>query len=154
MVKDAVDDMYMGCTEAMEEKIKYRYLKELEEKDLNVVWQKTRGCLGKKGDTALTSYHIRTICLYTSDYSYKNEKFYKVFNDAVRQGRSRYGSSFPFHTLHYWLTRAVQILNKNQCYRVYRRTSMKFTGKINQIIRFGFFTSTSFRKDLTNFWLL
>lgn len=94
---------------------------------------------------------MQTICIYTSDYYYKKEKLYNFFNNAVRQGKSTYGRTFPLHTLHYWLTSAIQIQNKYQCYIVYRRTLMTFTGRVNQIICFGSFTSTSLRKDLINF---
>ncbi|XP_039653057.1 NAD(P)(+)--arginine ADP-ribosyltransferase 2-like [Perca fluviatilis] len=52
----------------------------------------------------------------------------------------------------YILTSAIQILNSNNyCHHTYRRTKARFTGQVNQIIRFGSFTSSSYRTDLKDF---
>lgn len=118
------------------------------------VWKKAETCANRnlkhrnKGDEALTKDHMQAICVYTSD----DQKFYKTFNDAVRTKRKIYGNSFPFHSLHFWLTSAVQILNNNRkCQITYRRTKSAFTGKVAQIIRFGFFASTSLSPGLKRF---
>ncbi|XP_076585260.1 erythroblast NAD(P)(+)--arginine ADP-ribosyltransferase-like [Chaetodon auriga] len=151
MAEDSVDDMYFGCDDAMMETVKYKYFEE--EKNMNPfvdAWSEAEKCAKRKlkhrKDMALTKDHLQAICVYTAD------KMYKMFNDAVRTQRSLYRSSFKFHSLHFLLTSAIQILNNNYyCHNTYRRTNVKFTGKVNQIIRFGSFTSSSYRADLRDF---
>lgn len=116
-------------------------------------WEAAKKCANKKmkerGDEALTKNHIQAICVYTAGGP---ENFYMTFNEAVRTNRSQYSSSFPFHSFHFWLTRAIQILNnKNNCYTTFRRTKSKFTGDVGKVIRFGTFTSTSKLENLTTF---
>ncbi|XP_035515511.1 ecto-ADP-ribosyltransferase 5-like [Morone saxatilis] len=139
MAEDSVDDMYFGCNEAMMDTVKIEYF----EKE-GFAWDhddEIRKCtennLKESKDQALTKYHMQAICVYTSN------KLYKEFNDEVRTKKRFYGSSFNFHSLHFLLTSAIQILNNNyNCQTAYRRTSVKFTGKVNQIIRLGFASSS------------
>ncbi|XP_032386373.1 ecto-ADP-ribosyltransferase 4 [Etheostoma spectabile] len=154
MVPDSVDDMYFGCHNKMMEMIKSTYFKKEDKMSpFKGIWKKAQRCANDKlkekdeGDEALSKNHMQAICVYTS-----HEKFYKIFNDAVRTNRKEYGTSFPFHALHFWLTSAVQILNNNiNCHTTYRRTDAKFSGDINQTIRFGFFASSSNKTTLTHF---
>ncbi|XP_042259649.1 ecto-ADP-ribosyltransferase 5-like [Thunnus maccoyii] len=148
MVPEAVDDMYHGCTEEMEKKVKSTYFNKENVETLKMVWEK---CSKNKHpeDKALTINHMLAICVYTS------RDIYNEFNQAVRTGKNIYGSTFPFHSLHYWLTTAIQILNRNQkkqgCQTTYRKTDKEFTGNVNDIIRLGAFASSSKRKDLKFF---
>lgn len=150
MVEDSVDDMYFGCNEAMMEIIKDKYF-EREKTVFADDWNNNNvlNCADEKfkqrEDQALTREHMHAICVYTYE-------LYKDFNVAGRTKRSDYGSSFQFHSLHYLLTSAVQILNNNHiCHTTFRRTNVKFTGKVNQIIRFGSFTSSSYCNGLKEF---
>ncbi|XP_029294727.1 ecto-ADP-ribosyltransferase 4-like [Cottoperca gobio] len=154
MVEDSVDDMYFGCDKTMTEMMKVYFDKENHE-IFKTAWKKAGHCANKKqkgidkGDEALTKDHLQAICVYTSE----NIKLYEMFNHAVRTNRSGYGTSFPFHFLHFWLTSAVQILNTDntKCHNTYRRTNVKFRGNVNETIRFGFFASSSLKKTLTRF---
>ncbi|KAM4595269.1 erythroblast NAD(P)(+)--arginine ADP-ribosyltransferase-like [Fundulus diaphanus] len=155
MAENSVDDMYSTCAAKMEAMVKDTYFKEeIKNNPFKNVWKNAEKCANKKlkerqtGDEALTKDHMQAICVYTDG---GRADFYKIFNEAVRIKRKEYGSSFPFHSLHFWLTRAIQILNKNNCTTTFRRTKSKFTGKVNQEIRFGTFTSTSNLSDLENF---
>uniref|UniRef100_A0A3Q1HMU5 NAD(P)(+)--arginine ADP-ribosyltransferase n=1 Tax=Acanthochromis polyacanthus TaxID=80966 RepID=A0A3Q1HMU5_9TELE len=142
MVEDSIDDMYFGCSEEMMKTVTHKYPEELDEEVKNCVEKN----LKEKEDEALTKTHMEALCAYTSNYVYKE------FNTAVRTNRGVYTSSFQFHILHFFLTSAIQILNnKNYCYTTYRRTNVVFTGNVNQRIRFGSFSSSSFRTDLQNF---
>uniref|UniRef100_A0A4W6FRK5 NAD(P)(+)--arginine ADP-ribosyltransferase n=1 Tax=Lates calcarifer TaxID=8187 RepID=A0A4W6FRK5_LATCA len=86
----------------------------------------------------------------TKDAKFKD--FYKTFNDAARTERKTYGTTFKFHSLHFCLTSAAQMLNNNKNYNItYHRTNDVFTGKVKKINQFGSFTSTSFRADLSQF---
>ncbi|XP_034750869.1 ecto-ADP-ribosyltransferase 4-like [Etheostoma cragini] len=153
MVPDAVDDMYFGCHNKMMETIKSTYFKKEDKMSpFNNVWKKAQHCannkMKEKDDEALTKNHMQAICVYTSHY----KEFYKIFNNAVRTNRKEYGTSFQFHSLHFWLTSAVQILSNNiNCHTTYRRTNDNFSGGINQTIRFGFFASSSKKTTLTHF---
>ncbi|KAG8014441.1 GPI-linked NAD(P)(+)--arginine ADP-ribosyltransferase 1 [Nibea albiflora] len=149
MVDDSVDDMYFGCNEAMMNIVKKRYF-EKEKRVFANVWNSAEECadrnMAETEDKALTKDHMRAICVYTSD------EIYREFNNAVRTEKRGYGSKFQFHSLHFLLTSAIQILNNNPyCHTTYRRTTVDLTGNVNQIFRFGFFSSSSFRPDLKDF---
>ncbi|XP_040892549.1 erythroblast NAD(P)(+)--arginine ADP-ribosyltransferase-like isoform X2 [Toxotes jaculatrix] len=153
MTENAVDDMYFGCNAKMAEKVKDKYFGKENKELFNTVWKQAEQCATDrfkqkdKEDEDLTKNHMQAICVYTS-----GGKFYETFNDAVRTNRKNYGTSFKFHSLHFWLTTAVQILRAKQgCHITYRRTEAEFTGEVNKIIRFGYFTSTSLRTNLTRF---
>ncbi|CAJ1052715.1 ecto-ADP-ribosyltransferase 4-like [Xyrichtys novacula] len=154
MVKDSVDDMYSDCKPQMMQNVKHKYFDRENRGVFQKVWKKAETCAMKKTkqkdkeDAALTKDHLKAICVYTSSHP----KFYELFNAAVRTNRTEYVTTFPFHSMHFWLTSAIQILNNNKkCFTVYRRSNLMFTGKVNQLIRFGFFTSTSKRTDLYHF---
>ncbi|KAM3874199.1 ecto-ADP-ribosyltransferase 4-like [Diretmus argenteus] len=152
MVEDAVDDMYKGCTATMMDMVKKKYLIKESKGQFLQAWQKAETCAEdrlekrRKVDGALTKDHLRAICVYTSN------DIYQKFNRVVRTSRAEY-SNFKFHSLHFLLTDAIQILKSGQeyCSTTYRRTGGDFSGDINQIIRFGSFASSSFRKDLKIF---
>ncbi|XP_073323874.1 ecto-ADP-ribosyltransferase 5-like [Pagrus major] len=158
MADDAVDDMYSNCKTKMAEMVKHTYFKRENFGEFARVWNAASTCATKtqtttmnlyskdKDDMELTKDHIQAICVYTSD----SLKFYKTLNNAVQTDRAIYGTFFLFHSLHFWLTSAVQILNK-KCDITYRRTSRRFTGNVGDIVRFGFFASSSIRMDLKQF---
>ncbi|XP_014911821.1 erythroblast NAD(P)(+)--arginine ADP-ribosyltransferase-like [Poecilia latipinna] len=155
MAVNSVDDMYSTCAAQMEAKVKKTYFENEMEMKNNVfskAWNATKHCMNKKiedKDDALTKDHRRAICVYTAGGKLQ---FYKVFNEVVRTNKQQYSSSFPFHSLHFWLTRAIQILktNHNECYTTFRRTGVTFTGKLKEI-RFGIFASSSKLSNLTDF---
>ncbi|KAK0151820.1 Erythroblast NAD(P)(+)--arginine ADP-ribosyltransferase [Merluccius polli] len=142
MAPDAVDDMYCDCTEEMEENVQKTY-SQTDSTEFEFTWKYAESCAKSKtkdnGDKALTDNHMKAICAYSSP------DIYMVFNEAVRTGKSIYGSSFKFHFLHFWLTTAIQTLNsKHDCHTTYRGTDNVFTGERDKIIRFGGFASSSY----------
>ncbi|XP_038142421.1 erythroblast NAD(P)(+)--arginine ADP-ribosyltransferase-like [Cyprinodon tularosa] len=154
MAKNSIDDRYSTCARKMEEKVQSIFFqKEMENEPFKTVWQY---CVKKienteNGGEGLTNYHREAICAYTAG---QPENLYLTFNNKVRTMRDAYGSSFPFHSLHFWLTTAVQILkksDKNRCYTTFRRTDAIFTGDLKQEIRLGQFVSTSFESNLAHF---
>ncbi|XP_017276486.1 T-cell ecto-ADP-ribosyltransferase 1-like [Kryptolebias marmoratus] len=147
MVEDSVDDMYDGCRDTMKTILDQNFTSEQSFDD----WTASKNCANSKldeihpEDMALTKDHLQAICMYTANS-------YKDINDNVREQRPNYGGLFKFHTLHFFLTTAIQILNPNgQCYTSYRRTPDNYEGQINQRIRFGYFASSSNDSDLTQF---
>uniref|UniRef100_A0A3Q3J596 NAD(P)(+)--arginine ADP-ribosyltransferase n=1 Tax=Monopterus albus TaxID=43700 RepID=A0A3Q3J596_MONAL len=149
LVEDSVDDMYHGCTNKMTAKVRKTYFPKENKDTFKDVGNLAEKYANKKkrdiDDEGLTKDHMQAICVYTAP------QFYAMFNDHVRNNRSIYGTDFKFHALHFWLTRAVQILNKERCYISYRRTNLEFTGGANVIMRFGSFASTSLNKTLVRF---
>ncbi|XP_074521039.1 ecto-ADP-ribosyltransferase 4-like [Halichoeres trimaculatus] len=150
MVEDSIDDMYFGCQTEMMEKVQKNYLrKEMRNQEFKKAWSRAAKCATKKPDgedKALTKAHMQAICVYS-----RND-IYKMFNDAVRTQGPDYQTTFKFHSLHFLLTSAVQILNQDHhCHTTYRRTESTFTGRVNERIRFGAFASSSYKTDLTRF---
>ncbi|CAK6982254.1 T-cell ecto-ADP-ribosyltransferase 1-like [Scomber scombrus] len=149
MVPEAVDDMYSGCKKEMAKKVKYTYFKKEFNGAFKQAWINAEKCSNKPKDAvdkALNKDHMRAICAYSSN------DIYSQFNAAVRTNKKTYSSSFKFHSLHFWLTSAIQILRDHQgCHNTFRRTKSVFTGKVNNLMRFGSFASSSFRRDLYGF---
>uniref|UniRef100_A0A3Q2ZUI5 NAD(P)(+)--arginine ADP-ribosyltransferase n=1 Tax=Kryptolebias marmoratus TaxID=37003 RepID=A0A3Q2ZUI5_KRYMA len=148
MVEDSVDDMYDGCRDTMKTILDQKFTSERS----FVGWTTSKICANQKfnerspEDMALTKDHLQAICMYTGYVGY-NE-----VNRKIREQRNEYTGSFKFHTFHFFLTTAIQILNPNgQCYTSYRRTPDNYEGQINQRIRFGYFASSSNDSDLTRF---
>uniref|UniRef100_A0A673W535 NAD(P)(+)--arginine ADP-ribosyltransferase n=1 Tax=Salmo trutta TaxID=8032 RepID=A0A673W535_SALTR len=161
MVPYCVDDMYNGCTEQMHNKVQKEYL-EHEIRNVGIfkqAWMKAEGCAKNvkqrfqkdkskyNSKAKLTHDHIKAICAYSGGQT----KIYPVFNQAVRSNRTEYTTSFQFHSLHFLLTDALRLLKENQlgCHTTYRRTNMEFGGEVNQLIRFGFFASSSLDKGIS-----
>ncbi|XP_069570146.1 ecto-ADP-ribosyltransferase 4-like [Brachyistius frenatus] len=152
MEMGAVDDMYSNCNAKMAIMVKNKYFTKELEGVFRDVWQKAKKCASGKYETredaALTMNHLQAICVYTSGY----KNLYNLFNIAVRTKKNVYGTTFQYHSLHFWLTSAIQILqNKAGCHNTYRRTNNVFKGEVDQLIRFGSFTSTSKLSNLNHF---
>ncbi|MED6232964.1 hypothetical protein ATANTOWER_004889 [Ataeniobius toweri] len=155
MAENSVDDMYSTCATEMEAKVNNIFFKnEIKNKLFKNAWTQAKKCTERnikqtKKDEALTRNHMQAICTYTAG---GKAEFYKTFNEEIRTKGKEYGSSFRFHSLPFWLTRAIQILNENNvCETTFRRINVKFTVNTNEDIRFGMFTSTSKSSELYRF---
>ncbi|XP_024240098.2 erythroblast NAD(P)(+)--arginine ADP-ribosyltransferase [Oncorhynchus tshawytscha] len=162
MVPNSVDDKYKHCTEKMYKKVQEEYLpnENSTEGIFKQAWMKAEGCAtiekvkkrfqkdkSKYNPKELTHDHIKAICAYSAEVP----EIYPVFNQAVRTSRTEYTTSFPFHSLHFLLTDAIRLLKLNQksCHTTYRRSNMEFVSKVNKVIRFGFFASSSLDKGIS-----
>ncbi|XP_047466754.1 ecto-ADP-ribosyltransferase 5-like [Mugil cephalus] len=139
MAPNSVDDMYAGCEKKMEALVNSTYLvNELKnDKVFEKAWKNAK--INKNPE--LSEYQRRAVYVYTD----KNTNIYSVFNEKVRNHTSSY-DSFKYHSLHFFLTRALQTLKlKNKkCLTGYRRTNLSFTyNSKNPKFRFGSFTSSS-----------
>ncbi|XP_062292359.1 ecto-ADP-ribosyltransferase 5-like [Scomber scombrus] len=153
LAQNAVDDMYTGCQDKMEKKVKNEYLMNEKNKDKNftLAWVEAEKYFNKKWkgkkrpSTALGKEQIMAIYIYTLD----KPKIYMDFNDAVRTQKSKYKTTFRYHTLHFFLTNAIQTLNARKpqaerCLTGFRRVKTHFSQDVlNKGIRFGSFTSSS-----------
>ncbi|KAM7419015.1 hypothetical protein PAMA_016232 [Pampus argenteus] len=155
LAPNAVDDMYTGCKNKMENRVKNEYLANEKNKDRNftLAWveaekyynKKWKRRKGKQPSTALGKEQIMAIYIYTLD----KPKIYLDFNNAVRTQKSKYKTTFRYHTLHFFLTDALQTLNARKpeaerCLTGFRRVNSYFRQDVlNKGIRFGSFTSSS-----------
>uniref|UniRef100_A0A3B3BQK3 NAD(P)(+)--arginine ADP-ribosyltransferase n=1 Tax=Oryzias melastigma TaxID=30732 RepID=A0A3B3BQK3_ORYME len=81
-------------------------------------------------------------------YTQALTNIYYELNKAVQNQGRKYQTSFNYHSLHYFLTRAIQKLaakkTGRKCHTSYRRTKVSFRQDVlNKRIRFGRFTSSS-----------
>ncbi|XP_016063928.1 PREDICTED: T-cell ecto-ADP-ribosyltransferase 2-like [Miniopterus natalensis] len=147
MAYNSFDDQYEGCTEEMEKQAPQLLKKELEvNKELRDEWKKA----AKRWDEIknqidsskhLTDFQGIALVAYTGNVATK-------FNKAVREFRQN-PSNFQFKAFHYYLTRALQLLNiENECYTVYRGCTTKFDYHGGGNVRFGQFTSSSFSEEV------
>ncbi|XP_031720672.1 NAD(P)(+)--arginine ADP-ribosyltransferase 1-like [Anarrhichthys ocellatus] len=152
---NAVDDMYAGCKDKMEYRVKKEFLVNEKRKDKNftLAWgeaekyynKKFKRRKGKRPSTSLGKEQIMAIYVYSLD----NPKIYLDFNYAVRTQKSKYKTTFRYHALHFFLTDALQTLStrkpgEERCLTGYRRVNGYFSQDVlNKVIRFGSFTSSS-----------
>ncbi|XP_073332537.1 NAD(P)(+)--arginine ADP-ribosyltransferase 1-like [Pagrus major] len=146
MALESVDDMYSGCKDNMKSKVLNEFLQNEKNRDSN--FKKAWEMAEKKKFTDLEKEQAMAINVYTREIP----NVYLDFNKAVRTKKSKYQTKFRYHTLHFFLTDALQTLNAcipdaKRCPTVYRRTNCYFSQDVlNKGIRFGSFTSSSMQK--------
>ena len=156
LAPDTFDDAYVGCSEEMEEKAVLLLEKEMANhpllreswKTAQKAWEQKRpGLILPPG---FRSQHGIAIMVYTNS----SNTLYRELNRAVRTGGGSwesYMSHFPFKALHFYLTRALQLLRGGGgCSRepgqmVFRgvRTIRFEPKRLWDSIRFGQFASSS-----------
>ncbi|XP_007173737.1 T-cell ecto-ADP-ribosyltransferase 1-like [Balaenoptera acutorostrata] len=144
MADDAFDDQYIGCTEEMEEMAPQLLKEELEaNKEFSVEWKwasetwnyiKNTNNVSKK----LNDFHGTALVASSSGDIVK-------FNRAIREFRSN-SDNFQFKALHYYLTRALQLLNQGDCYTVYKRSIPRFHYNGTGNVRLGGFIDSTLSK--------
>ena len=156
LAPDTFDDDYVGCSEEMEEKAVLLLEKEMADHALlreswetaQKAWEKKRP--GLTLPPGFRSQHGIAIIVYTSS----SNALYWELNQAVRTGGGSWESymkHFPFKALHFYLTRALQLLRGGGgCSRepgqvVFRGVgTIRFEPKsVGDSIRLGQFTSSS-----------
>ncbi|XP_077307310.1 ecto-ADP-ribosyltransferase 5-like [Lithobates pipiens] len=145
MNSNAFDDQYEGCEQEMDNAIK-SYLLE-QEKDANPefahawdfameAWDESKEYLTEEIPDGFRDEYGVAIIIYSNDTVYSD------FNEAVRNYDRE---NFNYHTLHFFMTRAMNLLRVDCPSPVYRgvnrvRLLPEHTG---ERIRFGQFTSSS-----------
>uniref|UniRef100_A0A8C1CIT2 NAD(P)(+)--arginine ADP-ribosyltransferase n=2 Tax=Cyprinus carpio TaxID=7962 RepID=A0A8C1CIT2_CYPCA len=147
MALNSVDDQYDGCTEEMAHLVMTEYL----QKELNnsaafkMAWQEAENNTSAPEDD-LTENHLIAIYVYT------DKEVYREFNNAVRREKEKYKNmTYPWFSLHFLLTEAIQLLKKTQegCKSTYRGTDVEFDRDVlNAEVRFGSFTSSSLNRTV------
>ncbi|XP_015417673.1 PREDICTED: ecto-ADP-ribosyltransferase 5 isoform X1 [Myotis davidii] len=156
LAPDTFDDAYVGCAEEMEEKAalllkeemaRHALLRESWEAAQEAWEQKQRGLTLPPG---FKSQHGIAVMVYTNS----SNNLYWELNQAVQTGgvsREHYMRHFPFKALHFYLTRALQLLQGSKgCSRgpgqvVFRGVgTLRFEPKrLGDSIRLGQFVSSS-----------
>ncbi|XP_078512387.1 GPI-linked NAD(P)(+)--arginine ADP-ribosyltransferase 1-like [Lissotriton helveticus] len=148
----AFDDQYKGCEAKMEQElpslIKTEFAKS---KYFYTAWKSARSKWENRTDTAVLpsgfrEEHAIAIMAYTSSFM-----LHKTFDKAVREaGKSAeyYQKNFKYKSLHFLLTRALQILEAQQetpqCVNVYRGfRDIRYKTETRKRVRFGQFISSS-----------
>uniref|UniRef100_H3AA91 NAD(P)(+)--arginine ADP-ribosyltransferase n=1 Tax=Latimeria chalumnae TaxID=7897 RepID=H3AA91_LATCH len=148
MAPHSIDDQYLGCANAVNKIIA---TKTEEEKKANTkfgqTWNQAQILWRKQRKTThlppgMKEEHVIAVITYTLP------GIYKEFNKDTREyGKSKDSlKSFPFKSLHFLLTQAINLLKKaenNVCHNVCRGTGAQFEAIKGQLVRFGQFTSTS-----------
>ncbi|ROL42426.1 NAD(P)(+)--arginine ADP-ribosyltransferase 2, partial [Anabarilius grahami] len=147
MAPESVDDQYVGCTHKMEKLVRQEYLVKEFQKSNNFekAWKAGENKFKEIRDNLARS-HLIAMYVYTLNTVYGN------FNNEVRTGKQKYkNKTFAWYSLHFLLTKALQILKKqqNKSYStIYRGTKSKFKGGKGITFRFGSFTSFSLDKGV------
>lgn len=156
LAPDTFDDAYVGCSEEMEEKAVLLLEKEMANhpllreswKTAQKAWEQKRpGLILPPG---FRSQHGIAIMVYTNS----SNTLYRELNQAVRTGGGSwesYMNHFPFKALHFYLTRALQLLRGGGgCSREPGQAVFRGVGTIHfepksvgDSIRLGQFTSSS-----------
>ncbi|XP_071002964.1 GPI-linked NAD(P)(+)--arginine ADP-ribosyltransferase 1-like isoform X1 [Oncorhynchus clarkii lewisi] len=146
MAPKSIDDQYVGCRANMRIQVNTDYLprEKKTSTNFNNAWKEAEE-KAKPSIHGLQDEHSKAIYVYTNE----EPKIYPDFNREVRDGRSNYGTTFQYHSLHFYLTEAIQILKQRQttCMTTYRRTNVYFHD-VKEYIRFGTFTSSTLNKKI------
>uniref|UniRef100_H9H1Z0 NAD(P)(+)--arginine ADP-ribosyltransferase n=1 Tax=Meleagris gallopavo TaxID=9103 RepID=H9H1Z0_MELGA len=155
MANNSFDDQYQGCIDLMEAELPELNSTEFSNKIYAEGWRNATKKWLKKLESATSPVVLGqdqaiAVLAYTMEAD-----LYRMFNNAtLTAGRSRqhYLRSYPFKTLHFLLSRALQILRESQpqqCYNVYRGVNgTRYTAEQGRVVRFGQFTSTSLKEKV------
>ncbi|XP_036602514.1 ecto-ADP-ribosyltransferase 5-like [Trichosurus vulpecula] len=145
---NAFDDQYMGCEETMEIRAKDLLARERAmNSHFDKVWRNAEIKWKNMPTTKKRMKRLFEVAVIA--YTMERNKIYPIFNQAVRnccRSREAYMNYFHFKALHFYLTRAVQILRRS-CKKVYRGISVAQHPDGTGEMRFGQFASTSLKQD-------
>ncbi|XP_062949706.1 ecto-ADP-ribosyltransferase 5 isoform X2 [Cynocephalus volans] len=162
MAPDTFDDAYVGCSEEMEEKAAVLLKEEMVHHDLlRESWKAAQEAWEHRRRQNLTlppgfkAQHGMAVMVYTNS----SNTLYRELNQAVQRSgvsREHYMRHFPFKALHFYLTRALQLLRgTGVCSRgpgavVFRGVnSLRFEPRrLGDSVRLGQFASSSLDKGV------
>ncbi|XP_031752244.1 erythroblast NAD(P)(+)--arginine ADP-ribosyltransferase-like [Xenopus tropicalis] len=155
MAPNSYDDQYSKCIKKMEAEISTFLSQEsYVNRDFSEAWDvATTKWENIKRDMKVPSGFKDEYAIATLVYTSAKPDIYTPFNEAVRQaGQSRdyYLRYFNYKALHYYLTRAVQMLKTKSCHNVFRGTKTPFSATQGNKVRFGQFTSSSTKKTVAD----
>ncbi|OCT96254.1 hypothetical protein XELAEV_18013929mg [Xenopus laevis] len=152
---DAFDDQYIGCSEQMEKHMFLVLKKEKLNREFGLAWENAT----KKWDEIEPTLELPddfrdeygiALLVFTNDFPKGNPIYFQLNNNLSRAGISRdhYMKEFHFKALHFYLTRALQLLKPdcNQTHMAYRGSASTYT--LTPLFNFGKFTSSSLDKKV------
>uniref|UniRef100_A0A8C5M8R8 NAD(P)(+)--arginine ADP-ribosyltransferase n=1 Tax=Leptobrachium leishanense TaxID=445787 RepID=A0A8C5M8R8_9ANUR len=148
MMPNAFDDQYLGCGSKMDKEAPKLLQKEKSDPQFNKSWEVAKDKWKTKAKyvniTGFKEEYGIAVVLYTM-----HTPIYSSLNNNVRTaGKSTdyYMKSFHFKALHFYLTRALQLLTRGckQRLTTYRGTRVAFN--VSAEMRFGQFASSSRNK--------
>ncbi|XP_048807740.1 erythroblast NAD(P)(+)--arginine ADP-ribosyltransferase-like isoform X1 [Lagopus muta] len=151
MAPNSFDDQYQGCIDLMEAELPELNRTEFNNRTYAEGWRSATKLWQSRSSKATSPVVLgRDQAIAVLAYTMEGN-LYRVFNNATLtagSSRQHYLSSYPFKTLHFLLSRALQTLRESQtqqCHHVFRGVNgTRFTAQQGQVVRFGKFTSTSF----------
>lgn len=154
MMNNSVDDEYKNCTQNISQLVETKYLSKELEASKRLKKKKEKGEEACKNTTHLEDDFVQNHCVaiyvYTSDS--ETDPVFKRFNNAARTGRTSYEDrTYEWYSLQFYLTEAVQILNKKnkwsakQLFVVQTKPLIKM---LSTEIRLGSFASSSLKRDV------
>ncbi|XP_073404535.1 ecto-ADP-ribosyltransferase 5-like isoform X2 [Dendrobates tinctorius] len=151
MMPDAFDDQYICCEDKMESEMAKILEEERKYKQFDEMWKKatrnwSRGKLNLP--SSFKDEYGVAVVLYTMESPYP---IYKQLNGNISmagQSRDYYMQHFHFKALHFYLTRALQVLSGGCAKRftVFRGSTQSYT--VSSELRFGQFASSSMKKSI------
>ena len=155
MAPHSFDDQYQGCIDLMEAELEELNRTEFANETFAEGWRSaTKEWQRRWGRVSSPMVLRQDQAIAVLAYTMEGE-LYRVFNNAtLTAGRSRqhYLSSYPFKTLHFLLSRALQTLRESQtqrCFQVYHGIrNVHYTAQQGTVVRFGQFTSSSFKREV------
>ncbi|XP_073404537.1 ecto-ADP-ribosyltransferase 5-like isoform X2 [Dendrobates tinctorius] len=151
MTSDAFDDQYINCENKMEDEMAKILEEERKYKEFDLMWREatknwSRGKLNLP--SSFKDEYGVAVVLYMMESPYP---IYKQLNRNISmagQSRDYYMQHFHFKALHFYLTRALQVLSGGCAKRftVFRGSTQSYT--VSSELRFGTFTSSSLHKDI------
>ncbi|XP_069615649.1 ecto-ADP-ribosyltransferase 5-like [Ranitomeya imitator] len=151
ITSDAFDDQYINCENKMEDEMAKILKEERKYKEFDLMWREatknwSRGKLNLP--SSFKDEYGVAVVLYTMESPYP---IYKQLNDNIAkagQSRDYYMQHFHFKALHFYLTRALQVLSGGCAKRltVFRGSTQSYT--VSSELRFGHFTTSSLDKDI------
>ncbi|MBN3301901.1 NAR5 ribosyltransferase, partial [Amia calva] len=143
MVEDSVDDQYLGCEEKMFSKVVKTSLEnEINILDLKKIW--TNGKNQVKVPK-LTTDHTRALIAYATNNGMAAKL--RIATQTSGGSRKNYQDKFKFKALHFLLTHALRLMKPDRCQQVFRGSPHLFVARENELVRFGYFTSTSLEEN-------
>ncbi|XP_031752119.1 ecto-ADP-ribosyltransferase 5-like [Xenopus tropicalis] len=152
---DAFDDQYIGCADKMEKHMFLVLKKEKLNREFGSAWDNATEKWEEIEPTLELPDEFRdeygiALLVYTNDYPEGNPIFRQLNNNVSAAGVSRdhYMREFHFKALHFYLTRALQLLKPdcNRTLTAYRGSDATYS--LSSLFHFRQFTSSSLDKKV------
>ncbi|XP_073699295.1 ecto-ADP-ribosyltransferase 4 [Garra rufa] len=145
MFSEVADYSFQNCRkEMLEMVIKPGGLLETEldnNKDFKAMWHGDAAC--NKAIPEVTKKHMAALQSYAEASTEFHSKFKKLLQRS--RGNSTYRDEFPFKSLFFLLTDAMQLLGKKVCRTVYSGTENEYSTKVGEKVRFEIFLPAKLR---------